>query len=55
MCPAGTVVAPWSVTQEVTGSSLSTVMTNIQRIQWIQRKSFRKNSDVFLLFTMIHS
>ena len=29
MCLAGAVVASWSLTQEVAGSSLFTVMTNI--------------------------
>ena len=29
MCLAGALVAPWSITQEVAGSSSFTVMTNI--------------------------
>ena len=33
MCLAGTVIATWSLTQEMAGSNPFTVMTNIQRIQ----------------------
>ena len=38
MCLVGTVIAPWSPTQEVAGSNLFTIMTNIF-IQWIHGKT----------------
>ena len=44
MCLAGTVVASWSLTQEVTGSSLFTVMANILPLNSV--KTFR-NKNAF--------
>ena len=43
VCLAGTVVASWSVMQEVAGSSPYTVMTNIFVAQF-SVKPFRENS-----------
>ena len=45
MCLAGTVVSSWSLTQEVTGSSPFTVMTNIFVTEFPEfSQTFRKNS-----------
>ena len=49
MCLAGTVIATWSLTQEMAGSNPFTVMTNIQRIQG---KTFRENSSVIVTFCL---
>ena len=43
MCLAGTLVAPWSLTQEATGLSPFTVMTNIF-VSEFSVKTFRENS-----------
>ena len=43
MCLAGAVVASWSITQEVAGSSPFTVMTNILLLNSV--KTFRENSN----------
>ena len=49
MCLAGTVVASWSLTQEVAGSSLFTVMTNIFVTEFSKfNETFKKNSIVHL-------
>ena len=45
-CLAGAVVACWSLTQEVAGSSPFTVMTNIFVTEFIE--TFRKNSIGFV-------
>ena len=46
MCLAGAVVASWSLTQEVAGSSPFTVMTNILSVNVLNSvKTFRKNSQ----------
>ena len=42
MCVPGTLVASWSLTQEVAGSSPFTVMTNILVTEF--RETFRENS-----------
>ena len=42
MCFASTVVASWSITQQVAGLSLFTVMTNIFSLNSV--KTFRENS-----------
>ena len=44
MCLAGAVVSSWSLVQEVIGSSLITVMTNIFVTEFSE--TFRKNSIV---------
>ena len=46
MCLAGTVVASWSLSQEVTGSNPFTVMTNIFVTEFTEFrvKTFRKNT-----------
>ena len=43
MCLAGTVVACWSLTQEVAGSSPFTVMKNILLLNSV--KTFRENCN----------
>ena len=44
MCLAGTVVASWSLTQEVTGLSPFTVMTNILVTEFSEFiETFREN------------
>ena len=45
MCLAGTVVASWSLTQEVAGSNTFTIMTNILVTEFSEfNESFRENS-----------
>ena len=47
MCLASTVVASWSLTQEVAGSSPYTVMVNIFVTEFTEfSETFRKNSIV---------
>ena len=47
MCLAGTVVASWSLTQEVAGSNPFTVMTNIFVTEFSEfTETFRENSNV---------
>ena len=47
MCYPGAVVAPWLLTQEMTGSSPFTVMTNIFVTEFSEfGETFRKNSNV---------
>ena len=47
MCLAGTVVAYWSLTQEVAASSPFTVMTNMLVTEFAEfSETFRKNSIV---------
>ena len=47
MCPAGTVVVSWSLTQEVVGSNPFIVMTNIFSLNSANSvKTFRENSNV---------
>ena len=49
MCLAGAVAAFWSLTQEVTGLSPFTVMTNIFVTEFSEfSETFRKNSNVYL-------
>ena len=44
MCLAGTVVASWSLTQEVAGSNPFTVITNIFVTEFAEfSETFRKN------------
>ena len=51
MCFAGAVVACWSLTQEVAGSSPFTVMGNFLSLNSANSvKTFRKNSNVNQLF-----
>ena len=46
MCLAGAVVASWSFTQEVTGLSLFTVLTNISVAEFSEfSKTFRNYSS----------
>ena len=46
MCLDGFVLAPWSLKQEVAGSSPFTVMTNILSLNsWNSVKTFRENSN----------
>ena len=48
---AGAVVASWSLTQEVSGSSPFTVMTIFLSLNSLNSvKTFRKNSSVFLTY-----
>ena len=50
MCLAGPVVASWSLTQEVAGSSPFTVMKNILSLNSANSvKKFRKNSNEYQL------
>ena len=47
MCLAGTVVAFWSLIQELAGSSPFTVMTNIFSLNLLNSvKTFRENSNI---------
>ena len=47
MCLAGTVVACWSFTQDMAGSSPFTVMTNIFVTEFSKfSETFRKNSNI---------
>ena len=56
MCLAGTVVASWSLTQEVAGSSPFTVNNFFcYWIRWIQWKTFRKNSIMQTETSPLHS
>ena len=49
MCLAGAVVASWSLTQEVAGSSPFTVMTNIYVTEFAEfSETFRENSNKLL-------
>ena len=51
MCLAGTVVASWSLTQEVAGSIPFTVMMNILSLNSVNSmKTFRENSISPLAF-----
>ena len=52
MCLTGDVVASWSLTQEVVGSSPFTVMTNILSLNSTNSvKTFRKKSiDTIVVF-----
>ena len=46
MCLAGPVVASWSLTQEISGLSPFTVMTNIFVTEFKEnRETFRENSN----------
>ena len=47
MCPAGTLVASWSPTKEVAGSSTFTVMTNTFVTEFAEfSETFKKDSSV---------
>ena len=51
---AGTVVACWSLTQEVAGSSPFSVMTNIFVTEFSEySETFRKNSSVLFIFISV--
>ena len=43
MCLAGAVVASWSLTQEMAGSNLFTVMTNIFVTEFSEFREFSRN------------
>ena len=54
MCLSGTVVVPWSFTQEVAGSSHFTVMTNIFVTEFSEfSKTFKRNSSVIFIFISV--
>ena len=54
MCLSGTVVVPWSLTQELAGSSHFTVMTNIFVTEFSEfNKTFKRNSSVIFIFISV--
>ena len=54
MCISGTVIVPWSLTQEVAGSSPFTVMTNIFVTEFNEfSDTFRKSSRVIFIFISV--
>ena len=50
ICLAGAVVASWSLMEEVTGSSPFAVMTNRSFLSLNSGKTFRENSNEFILY-----
>ena len=54
MCFAGTVAATWSLTQEVTGSSLFTVMPDLSLSSHLGKTPVTGNFVVSCLAVVIH-